>query len=317
MFDMISLNDSAVLVATARPFSTFFPEDSISSVVSFAAFARRRFGREEDFQTLADDVFGHPARQRLEGAVDPRDAKLPIPYDDQRVGVADQVLQIVLGLLQFRLHPLAGNRDADAVAKPLEKTDRLWSEPSAPVVVELKQADGLVTRPQRDQSHGFVASLDAVAAGEQAASIRRRGGQQFGEAVAPEAAVLGEERQGGIETAAEDVPAQALERRRSAGVACGFTRPVARAEAPLGLHEMRRKAFRLIVGKVLALSQTDAHRLYTRAFLDQPQYAVDRVLRVIRPVQQFQNLAPKPFPFLRTFAQSGGSTSLVMCCAHM
>jgi hypothetical protein len=199
--------------------------------------------------------------------------------------------------LRVRGHPqnglarvLPGKRDADAGAQTLEEADHIRGEPVGPMVVELKQADDATGGLQGKERHGLVAFRVAAVACARLAVLLRGRGQQFRRAVGPETSAFREERQFGIESSADDIAAHALKHRISLCVTDDGPGLVAPAQMLFHTQELLRETVGLIVREVVSGAQADADGLDSRAFLDQQEDVVRRVLDVVDAVEPVQHV---------------------------
>ena len=143
--------------------------------------------------------------------------------------------------------------------QPLDESDSLDGKSPGASVVQLKQAEGGPPGVKGDERHRLVPRSVAAVPGACLAVGLGCARQKLGRRVRPETAVGREKRQRGIESAAEDVAAHALQGRVALEIAGQLAIQAAHAEGILGLNELRRKPAHLEVREVVAVAQSNAH----------------------------------------------------------
>ena len=201
------------------------------------------------------------------------------------LGLPEEILALAEGLQGVP----AGQGGRQTVGNALEGGDELGREAAGPVVVELEQPEGLPAHPQRDQGHGLVPLSVAPVPRTGLAVLIGGGGQQLRGAVAPEAAMGGEEGLARVRSATDDIATHALERGAAAAIGPYLAKGVAGTEAVLQLDKGRREAPGLHIGEVLPFPQADAHGLAPGPGLQGGRELEEALLEAIRRLDHGQH----------------------------
>ncbi len=153
-------------------------------------------------------------------------------------------------------------------------------------IVELQEAEHLPPVAEGDERHGLVPGRQAaapVATGP--GRIREPGARQ---GVGPEASLLREAREGRIETAPQNVPAEAGELRHALIVPGGSAIRAVPAERVLPLDEGGREPLDLEIRKILPVAKTQPHGGAPRPPLNDGEHASDELAQVSPVVQELE-----------------------------